>query len=315
VRRVLVLGVPRSATTWVATVLASAPGSELVMEPDNEKSSLLAALLKKGVSRFPELGPGAEPPAGYALLWRLAFQAPRAVLLSRSRLTRALLAWWARQTDLLVDRRGGGPGGVTRALVIAAAGRDLPPGRGGVRVVKSVHAVLAAEWLLDAFRPDTTVVVSRHPLGTLASWRKLEMPDATRLAGAASHWLTRAGLTPPDPVSGVSMEYARMCLTLAYLQHGLDRAVAKHPEWVVVGHETLCGDPQVEFHALSDRCHLPWGPEAAEALAVRDRPGTGYRPVRDSRSEVGKWRSSISPEEADHARRVFHLFGLPEVTE
>jgi hypothetical protein len=55
---VLVVGVPRSGTTWTARVLGAALGTRLVMEPDNEKISAPAILPKRRLGRFPVLASG-----------------------------------------------------------------------------------------------------------------------------------------------------------------------------------------------------------------------------------------------------------------
>ena len=59
-RRILLAGAPRSGTTWVANVLASAPSASVAVEPDNEKTSLLAFAWKDGLPRFPVLPAGTE---------------------------------------------------------------------------------------------------------------------------------------------------------------------------------------------------------------------------------------------------------------
>src|SRR5471032_1813404 len=68
---IVVLGLPRSGTTWTARLLACAPGTTAVMEPDNEKTSVTAVDAKRKVGRFPVLGARDESPL-YGDLWAWA---------------------------------------------------------------------------------------------------------------------------------------------------------------------------------------------------------------------------------------------------
>ena len=66
---ILIVGLPRSGTTWVGEVLSSARNTYYVFEPDNEGLSPLAWLCKKDIHRFPYLVAKDES-ADYHLLWR-----------------------------------------------------------------------------------------------------------------------------------------------------------------------------------------------------------------------------------------------------
>src|SRR5579862_5634574 len=72
-RPVLVVGLPRSGTTWTESVLGTAVGASTVSEPDNEKLSAPAISAKRGLGRFPVLTPGDHAPR-YERLWRWALQ-------------------------------------------------------------------------------------------------------------------------------------------------------------------------------------------------------------------------------------------------
>src|SRR5438270_394101 len=67
----MVLGIPRSGTSWVHRVLSAAPGVRLIHEPDNETERPWP-LAKSGLGRFPLLGP-ADGVRRYESLWLEAF--------------------------------------------------------------------------------------------------------------------------------------------------------------------------------------------------------------------------------------------------
>lgn len=50
---ILVSGIPRTGSTWLAKTLSYSNGTQYVHEPDDEKSSLLALIFKKKMHRYP----------------------------------------------------------------------------------------------------------------------------------------------------------------------------------------------------------------------------------------------------------------------
>src|SRR5262245_13023972 len=66
---ILIVGLPRSGTTWVGEVFSSAHNTRYIFEPDNEGLSPLAWLYKKDIHRFPYLT-SKDRSVGYHQLWR-----------------------------------------------------------------------------------------------------------------------------------------------------------------------------------------------------------------------------------------------------
>src|SRR3954447_17188165 len=75
--RVLLVGLPRSGTTWTTATLKRTEGVVDIQEPDNHAHTPCAMRAKRGLGTFPYLEAGDEAPA-YERLWQLAFEgAPR----------------------------------------------------------------------------------------------------------------------------------------------------------------------------------------------------------------------------------------------
>ena len=307
-QRILLAGAPRSGTTWVANVLAAAPSASVAVEPDNEKTSLLAFAWKDGLPRFPVLPVGAEN-ADYRRLWHYAFTGRLGPFLSRSWLTRASLLggrWVERTiaarpvvTPELDDASAAAPGIGSAAAV---------PARDGIRIVKTVHAVLCLDWVCAAAAPHRVVVVGRHPLAVIDSWRRLEMPDGERLWTAARDWLATRDLLPPDLDEGLPL--VRMALQAGLMYRAIDDFCERRPEVLRISHEALCRDPVAEFAGLFDRLGLDWTPEAEQALAQSNREGRGYRPVRVAEREVGKWQGRFGATELDQVTAILAAFDV-----
>src|SRR5437868_6400530 len=75
--RVLVVGVPRSGTSWIGYVLSRAPGAIYVNEPDSPEVNPSAAGIRSGVWEHGSLGRDDEAPPEYEALWTTAFHPPR----------------------------------------------------------------------------------------------------------------------------------------------------------------------------------------------------------------------------------------------
>src|ERR1700722_13863380 len=67
-RPLLLVGAPRSGTTWTMRVLEAARSLAPLMEPDNESRSAPAIWGKRRAGRFPVLSPG-DSDAEYRWLW------------------------------------------------------------------------------------------------------------------------------------------------------------------------------------------------------------------------------------------------------
>ena len=198
-RPLLVVGAPRSGTTWVRQVLGQDPGVLSLAEPDSEGNRGAAIRAKRAVGRFPCLSPG-DRADEYRRLW--VWILAGAPVTPRQRVADWILA------HANPDRRARYYSG-RRSPLLSLAGTvaDIPdPGSAPAAdprtvVVKSVHAPLTAEWLDDEFDIDV-LVLHRHPGAILASWLALrsteylvrfaEIPAVQRLAAS---W----DVPPPGP--------------------------------------------------------------------------------------------------------------------
>src|SRR5687767_8472583 len=141
--RVLVVGAPRSGTTWVAESLRHGAGCRYIQEPDNERHAPAALHAKRGLGRFPILGPADAAPA-YESLWRAAFQGgtPRPFLTDT--VARGMLRLSAPATRERAISDGTAPLWLRVSSALAARKATAS---GEPVVIKSVHSALSIEWI------------------------------------------------------------------------------------------------------------------------------------------------------------------------
>ncbi len=178
-------------------------------------------------------------------------------------------------------------------------------------VVKSVYAPLALEWIADQFGPQIVVVI-RHPLNVISSWRALG-------------WLERAGadmldeLDPrakgdlaqtfgvPEPNREASA-LTRAAWLAGAAPSSLAATAARHPAWNVAFHESLCERPQDRLSRLACALGFRWTDDVGRQVDAMNRPGEGFD-IRRVASELPQiWRHRLTTEEAEEALVVLRRF-------
>jgi hypothetical protein len=238
----------------------------------------------------------------YEKLWTGAFAGGARPRSARARLARR---WFdaSSMRDRTAARRRQRPSPQLR-LALALAG-PLEAAPSANVVVKSVQACCAVEWIEAKFSPRV-VVVNRHPLNALASWKEYGFganPDmAEELAGYAERsWDLHLA---PEKAS----RFARQVMSFGVLVSALHDAAARHPDWIVVHHEELVLDPAAQFRALAERVGLEFSDEAAAYLRESDQKGEGYATKRDREGLRSKWRRVLTEDDVRIARDVFEQF-------
>lgn len=305
-RPLLLVGLPRSGTTWTMQVLESAPGFHPILEPDNEGASAPAIWGKHRAGRFPALHPG-DDDERYRRLWGWILQgAPRN---ARQRLAAHLL--------LPVQRPGrtrflqGHPPLLMRAAGTAARRPSLRPApapAAGRLLVKTVHAPLSIEWLAATFDVDVLVVL-RHPGNVLASWLSLDLNEQyVRLEQRPEvrrGWTDRWGVGPPE-----SDPLAKMVWEIGLLTAALEESALRHPAWVVRTHEQLCREPGAEFKQLLGELRMDWSEAVEDYLRMSDAPGSGFATKRVAAELPDAWKSKLTTAQVATMRRVLEPFPL-----
>ncbi len=292
--KILIAGLPSSGTTWLAEVVSAAPRVRYSREPDNPyREPLATASRERGAAPLLSAGDRADD---YRLVWEFAFaggwsaRGPRAARTIRRLAGVAEVSPRARL------------GLYARAARIAAR---FPRGRAH-HVVKSVYACHALEWIQHEFEP-TMVVAWRHPLNLVSSWRDRGWNGFDYVAAAKGALTDRFKDTPVWP-SRPRDAFGSLIWIICAESALLLETVRKHPEWILVGHESLCVDPRTEFHALADRLSLEWNESLDRRLDRSNRPGDGFQTRRVWTEQPHRWKRRLSPDEQDQIHACIEGF-------
>ena len=291
--RLLLLGVARSGTRWLATTLGHTERSRLVKEPDKVDADRAGSGHSRlGFGAYPVLDRG-DPAPHYRALWDLAFSArvPNRAGWKRS----------AARVALHLPRRVRDP-----LLRRTAQAISSLPGRPAHVVVKSIYAQFAAEWLVDVYQPRV-IVIQRDPLNVISSWAELGVHgfDLLERPSIRERHLERLGIAPLRPgasqLQSISTCVGLLCTMLG--EH-LDR----HPEWLLVTHEELCIDPERAIRAVADWAGLTWTEETARFLNESNRAGTGFSHERVTRDQPDRWRARLNDAQVAEIEAVLAQF-------
>lgn len=309
---ILVCGLPRSGTTWTSNVLTRSPGTFYIHEPDNEQHYVKALLLKQNLHRFPYLRREQNAPL-YNSLWKDVFEHrsyarifPEKVEVNLPDLERVIRRKCGEvQPSCFECSDESGKHQIMDKDV------DFPPPPENRRlVIKSVHNVLALEWLHDHFG-FIPVVVIRHPANIISSYLSLNLPDACRnlfnqseLVGDYFQQLS-ANLSPGTDL------VKRMTAQIGAAYFVLEKQAENHPDWMIIRHEDLCANPVDAFHRLYRKLNLTWNKSMSRYIAAVNRPGRGFQPARVAHLEINKYQRLLSTQQIEKIRQVYKVFENP----
>lgn len=289
------IGVARSGTSWLGQAIGHAPRVRFYYEPDNIDADPTGSRPagRQGFGPYPMIEPG-ERATPFASLWDtvVAGRMPAVEdgpLLGPARL---LLRVPRAVRDPLV--RG----------VAATAARI--PARGRRTAVKSIYAIFSLDWLVERYHPRV-LVLQRNPLNVVSSWRQLDIPvfDLASRPRIRERYLDPLGIRPPGENAG---RLATIAWHVGLLTHVLGEACDRHPDWRLITHEDLCGDPVSRIREVFDAVDLTWSVEVERYLDSANRPGEGLKPVRVTTEQPERWRWRLTPDEIDEIHAVLSQF-------
>jgi hypothetical protein len=290
--RILVLGVARSGTTWLAAALGKTEGARVINEPDNvDADPARDAGGRLGFGPYPILDRGQRAPQ-FRALWDLSFAARVPRNGWQLKVGRLVLRLPRRLRDPFLRRS---------AQAVSAL-----PGRAPHVVVKSIYAMLAVDWIAANYQPRI-IVIQRNPLNVISSWAELGVHGFDLLARPriADRYLHRLGVVPPGPDAS---QLQRIAAWVGVLTTVLNEELERHPDWLLVTHEYLCADPETRIREVCEWAGLTWTPDAASFLAESNRPGEGFSSVRITRDQPDRWRRRLSDEQVVEIEEVLAQF-------
>ncbi|MEE9166097.1 MAG: sulfotransferase [Candidatus Neomarinimicrobiota bacterium] len=313
----MVVGVPRSGTTWTARVLSEAHQTSLLHEPDNEKINVLAFRWKHGYHRMPYIREAEMEPV-YAGFWRHILDydfLPSATVLNKS-LLRGFNLNSTRLENYVRDKCRQANNSQPHAFqtspydqitrVLSKASFFYYKSRSRRRIVKSVHTGLALPFLYQHFRPQV-LLVFRHPANVVSSCLQLGLYDANREIFRQTA-LAEDFLEPyMEKIERLKDPVALMSLQVSIFYYIWEQQLKENPKWLSVTHESLCNEPEGSFRTLYEELGLEWRREVGEFLLTHDTDGIGYEIRRKAAGQIDKWRQKLTPDQVESVQKGYGI--------
>jgi hypothetical protein len=284
---ILVTGMPRSGTTWVARMLWASGLVGYINEPFNLAKD--PGTLRIPVDHwFPYITAENEHDVFPALTDALEFRYPLVRELkqcrTRSDLVHTLRWWWG-----FVRSRGRRP------------------------LVKEPHAVFSIEWFSQRLESDVVITV-RHPVAVVSSWNRLGWSfDFGNLVGQPA--LVRDWLGPFERQMRAALEPSadridRVALLWHIIYRVVDQYRERFPGLHVVRQEDLSRNPIDGYRALFHVLGLPFTLESSAAVAdsssSKNPKETSVRDPHairiDSQANLDNWKRRLRPDEITRIR-------------
>lgn len=313
--RILITGLPRSGTTWIARMLQNAEGATLVFEPDNHQMFPFAFKAKRSLpgGYYPFPRPGSDARL-YEELWRNAFGERGASYSALERVRRKIahrLLRSAGEERIRGVLSSSASMSVGLELANAFAVPERPPRQTRDLLVKSVYTPLAIEWITELVEPKV-VIMLRGLRNTVSSWVELGWIGA---AGEDELAASDPGLQEDlrsrfnvPPLRSAAPPIARMTWLLGLYTLSLEEAARRHPEWQVVQHEEISSRLPDSLQEIAAKLGLQWTKRADQAIAAAMRPGRGFEIARLPDTLRDAWKKRLTPEQIAEVDGVLATF-------
>jgi hypothetical protein len=296
--RVLLVGVARSGTSWLIRAMARTPGTLHYYEPDNVDADPtgMRPVGRSGFGPYPVIPPG-DSGGAFRPLWDAAFagRLPKVQGIDKGAklsAVRAVLKLPAVVREPLIDIG-------SRVLVALPGGPERT-------AIKTIYGAFSLDWLVDRYEPRV-VVLQRHPLNVVSSWRELQIPDfdlTTRPALLARYRDRFEG----DPLDAGASDLTKKAWQVGLLTTAIGDSLDRHSGWLVVNHEDLCADPASRIREVCERVGMPWSSDVERFLDESNRPGQGLNPVRVTKDQPNRWRGRLTDDEVEEITSVLSRF-------
>jgi len=294
-KKILLVSLPRSGSSWIATILANAENSYLVYEPDNIKVTLRAIFLKKYIKVYPFLKAD-DKEKKYYKLFNFVF--------NDLKYPKNICREFLHINGQKVLRRLTGK----RSVQLFRYSEGNPK----IKIVKSVHCGLALEFLMGNFEFQP-VILLRHPASLARSFLSMDLIEAGEDFSTYKGLFEDFGLDQNDTgLKNIKSSLNRIGFKIGLFYSYFSRMIEKYPGIILIRHEDFLDDPENAFAELYAKLGLNWSTRVTDFIHSTDNHGTGFQINRERAKEKDKWRGYFSESQLDEIKTGYRVLS-PEL--
>lgn len=320
----LVCGIPRSGTTWISKVLTYNNEVKYLHEPDNERQNLLGFIYKNKLDRFPFLRKD-DYSQNYEILFRKAYSGYFTEPYGKvSNIIRDVFSLDLDELEQRIVRDK--PNSELRSDAFSYLREELLRGAINIalnfskirssmdrnydkKIIKSVHCVLALEFLNNVLNINNTLLIFRHPASIVASHLRMDNKDIWRPIIRKNPLLD--GMLQPFKSNIVELEdpLAKAGARIGAIYYLWEQQLQTN-KWQVVIYEQVCRNKIQSFKDLYKKMDLDWNNDIESYIHRLNDEGGGYSVKRIAKKQVDKWQKELTPSEISSIKRGYQIFPL-----
>lgn len=306
-KNILLTGIPRSGTTWLAKILTANGEMDYVHEPDNETHTYSALYYKRNMPRFPFIKEN-EPRQNYYKLFHHAFNEPYFGIHSFSNKVLFGLARFNKE-NVQENLVSCGYNPSKKFYPVMGIYPLLPKEskRGSKRLVKSVHCILALEYLLKKFNV-TPIIILRHPASIISSYidmNNIDMDVGLYRRMDFMQWLFGKGipdhtnLKTPESLAGYQV---------ALFYKAINNIAETIKSLHLVFYENMLEKTIEKIKDLYDSLDLQYTEEVGKFIQQQNKKGEGYETSRIAEKQKDIWKERLSDSQINEIIKGYRLF-------
>ena len=301
---IIIFGIPRSGTTWLAKTLAMDQEIQYVVEPDNESTTFLGYFYKRGLQRFPYFRVGEES-KNYTKLFQRAlngdyitYESPNNNLLFKSNLI-----------SLNLVKRRLKKKGSNRNIILNwdfVLKKNIQKDLNKRRLIKTVHALFNIPFLKSKFE-FLPLIILRHPAACIHSHIKLGLTDGDQDVFKHSQ-LSEDFLQPfLGKIKKIKTPLERMGMQIGIFHHVVSQYIKQY-NYKIILHEELCENPVFEFEKLFKTLDLKWDKKVEKFINDNNTKGEGFDIKRNVAQIKDEWKRVWTKEDLEEIKKGYLIF-------
>ncbi len=308
-QNILLVGPPRSGTTWAAKILSVNKDVEYIHEPDNEKINYAGFLRKQHLSRFPYLREDDKNDAYYHLFNNAVLGK---CIKSGSRINLILFKLsgvdkYKIETNIKHNFINNYPQIIVGEELINNLENFLFyfKKKHRIRLVKSVHSIFSIPFLIKKLSINP-ILFFRHPASCISSYIKLKMPDANRSLVNDEKLRKDFLENYMGKINDMNTIYEKMGVQIG-IMHLIMRSFIEKYKLKFIYYEDIISDPIPRFEELYNGLHLEWNDRVEKRIMLSNKEGKGYETNRISNEMKDVWKKRLSSLQIDEIQRGYSI--------
>jgi hypothetical protein len=322
-RPILIVGLPRSGTTWQFNVISQAKKLHTIFEPDNRKINPYSHYYLENNHRFPVDYGNNELYMKY--LWLNIFQGAW----SEGIINRILKYLYLRKNDSIeyyiqkycefkIPENN-----LIRFLKNNFYNLVFPNKfliylfefftkiklKNKTPLIKSVHCIRQLSWIHQNYNPKIIIITRKIP-NLIASFLRLKMPDSIRGITASSTFKKEVdNIFKNDNekndfiLHSIIIQTCELLTTLLSFHNSNDDAI-------LINHEKVCENPILHYKFLYKKLDLKWNNTIEKYIENENRNGSGFIPQRKSESEQIRFKDQLSSSQLNLIKKYALVYKL-----